>query len=147
MAKPETEALARRLVENLTISPISITMDFIIPESSMDAYYNAENKEDARPVYILMRNGAKVAASFKGYSASTNVFVIFTLEHPIDVGQIQNIVFAGDNDPEKQGSEEGTAFLNPPPIENTTLPTAESPPPAAQRQERPGPHGPGRSNL
>ena len=113
------------VVENLTISPISVTMDLIVPESSMDAYCNTESKEDAWPVYVLMSDGTKVSASFGGYSASTNIFrtddgvpffcayhVGFTLERPIDVGQIQDIVFAGDNDPEKQGSEDGTIYFS-----------------------------------
>lgn len=112
------------VVENLTVSPISITMDLIIPESSMDAYNNTENKEDSWPVYVLIDDGTTVAASFGGLAVSTDTFrtddgvpffwsrrVIFALEHPIDMGRIKDIVFVGDNDSESKAANGSFHFF------------------------------------
>lgn len=99
------------VVENLAISSISISLDLIIPS---DADYDAAFAQNGPwPVYVLLRDGTKVDAQYPEQAhgqldeyrdKNGNLFfradhAVLTLEHPIDVGEIQDIVFAGDNDP------------------------------------------------
>lgn len=99
------------VVENLSVSPISISLDLVIPDG--DLYDEILARQGPWPVYVLLQDGAKIAAHYQGqsggrvyrfYQPDGTLFfradhAVFTLEHPIDVGEIADIVFVGDNDP------------------------------------------------
>ncbi|MEG2138516.1 MAG: DUF4179 domain-containing protein, partial [Oscillospiraceae bacterium] len=99
------------VVENLSISPISISLDLIMPDST--AYDTVFDQQWLWPVYVLLGDGTRVAARqpeqtygrLDQYrSQDGTVFfradhILLTLEHPIDVSEIADIVFVGDNDP------------------------------------------------
>lgn len=99
------------VVENLSVSPISISLDLIIPDSA--AYDAALAQQGTWPVYVLLRDGTKVPAQYPAqihgkldeYRDQDGALffradhALLTLEYPIDVGEIKDIVFVGDNDP------------------------------------------------
>lgn len=99
------------VVENLSVSPISISLDLIIPDSV--AYDTAFAQHGPWPAYVLLRDGTKVPAQYPEQihgkldeyrdKDGTLFFradhAVLTLEHPIDMSEIQDIVFVGDNDP------------------------------------------------
>ena len=103
------------VVENLSISSISLTMDLIIPDG--DAYDAALAAQNGWPLYVLLRDGTRVSARFENRVSTRDWFstepgeitpeggqffradhVSFLLERPIDVAEIDDIVFVGDND-------------------------------------------------
>ena len=114
------------VVENLTISPLSLSMDLVIPDS--DAYDAAFEAQGPWRVYVLLNDGTEVAAQYpegiygrldRFYSEPGEVdqvgglffradHAVLTLERPIDVAQIEDIVFVGDNDVYKKHSPGGT---------------------------------------
>lgn len=104
------------VVEDLTVSPISLSMDLVIPDP--DAYDAAFEAQGPWPVYVLLRDGSKVSARYEKRYGKLDWFytepgevdeaggqffradhVGFQLERPIDVAEIEDIVFVGDNDP------------------------------------------------
>lgn len=99
------------VVENLSISPISLSLDLIIPDSA--AYDAAFAKQGPWPVYVLLRDGSRVAAQYpkeihgrldqyhdpEGALFFRADHAVLTLAHPVDVAEIVDIVFVGDNDP------------------------------------------------
>lgn len=105
------------VAENLVLSPISITMDLIIPDSA--AYDEAlAARGGAWEVCVLLYDGTKIPLRFQTGEGILDHFytwpreggrgelffradhVILTPDRPIDLSQIDDIVFAGDNDPE-----------------------------------------------
>ncbi len=114
------------VVENLTISPISLSLDLVIPDS--EAYDAAFAERGPWQVYVLLNDGTEVAAQYpegiygrldRFYSEPGEVdqegglffradHAVLTLEKPIDVSQIEDIVFVGDNDAYKKHSPGGT---------------------------------------
>lgn len=104
------------VVEDLTISPISLSMDLVIPD--WDAYDAAFEAQGPWSVYVLLRDGTRVSARYEERYGKLDWFytepgevdeaggrffradhVGFQLERPIDVAEIEDIVFVGDNDP------------------------------------------------
>lgn len=96
------------VAENLTISPISVAMDLVIPDG--EAYDTAFTQEGPWQMYVLLADGTKVGARFEQGGGVQDVFydyterpffradhVRFELESPVDVSQITNLVFEGDN--------------------------------------------------
>lgn len=91
------------VVENLAVSPISITMDLILPDGG--AY-------DGQGVYVLLADGTKVQAALpekaegrmdrfldeNGDTFFRADHLYLELERVIDVADIADIVFVGDND-------------------------------------------------
>lgn len=91
------------VVENLTVSPISITMDLILSDSQT---------YDGQSVYVLLSDGTKVQAIFpekawgrmdrftdeNGDAFFRADHLYLELERVIDVAEIADIVFVGDND-------------------------------------------------
>lgn len=102
------EALA--MLENLSVSPISVTFDLIIHDG--DAYDAAWEEHGPWPAYVLLLDGTRVETDFtvcssrKWYSnepgKEDEVYfradhVRLLTEYPMDVSQIADIVFEGDN--------------------------------------------------
>lgn len=102
------EALA--MLEELSVSPISVTFDLIIYDG--DAYDAALEEYGPWEAYILLLDGTRVETEFNVTSSRKwesnkpgeegRVYfradhVQLALESPIDVSQIDDIVFAGDN--------------------------------------------------
>ena len=96
------------VAENLTISPISVSMDLVIPDGA--AYDAAFGQDGPWQMYVLMSDGSKIQTRFEKVGGVQDVFhddagrtffradhVRFELESPIDVAEIQNLVFTGDN--------------------------------------------------
>ena len=94
--------------ENLTISPISVAMDLVIPDG--EAYDAAFDQSGPWQMYVLLEDGTMVQTRFEKGGGVQDVFhdeagqtffradhVRFELESPIDVGQIKDLVFVGDN--------------------------------------------------
>ena len=94
--------------ENLTISPVSIAMDLVIPDGA--AYDAALEAQGPWQMYVLLEDGTQVQTRFEKGGGVQDVFhdaegqtffradhVRFELESPVDVAQIQDIVFVGDN--------------------------------------------------
>lgn len=97
-------------VDDLTISPISVTFDLIIPDEA--AYEAALAEHGPWEAYILLLDGTRVETNFtvcssrKWYSnepgEEDEVYfradhVRLLTEYPMDVSQIADIVFEGDN--------------------------------------------------
>ena len=97
-------------VDDLTISPISVTFDLIIPDEA--AYEAALAEHGPWEAYILLLDGTRVDGEFQlsldqrdiseepgeeGRVYFRSEHVRLALEHPIDVSQIYDIVFVGDN--------------------------------------------------
>ena len=95
-------------VENLTISPVSIAMDLVISDGA--AYDAAFEAQGPWQMYVLLEDGTQVQTRFEKGGGVQDVFhdadgktffradhIRFELESPIDVAQIQDIVFVGDN--------------------------------------------------
>lgn len=102
------EALA--MLENLSVSPISVTFDLVIYDG--DAYDAAWEAHGPWSAYILLLDGNRVETNFtvcssrKWYSnepgEEDEVYfradhVRLLTEYPMDVSQIADIVFEGDN--------------------------------------------------
>lgn len=106
------------VAENLVLSPLAVTMDLIIPDS--DAYDTAlEQQGGAWEVYALLFDGTEIPLQFQKGGGVLDYFytqpadggrgelffradhVILTAERPMDLSKIKDIVFIGDNDPEK----------------------------------------------
>ena len=97
------EGTTMAVVENLTVSPISITMDLILSDSQT---YGGQS------VYVLLSDGTKVQATFpekawgrmdrfldeNGDTFFRADHLYLELEQVIDVAEIADIVFVGDND-------------------------------------------------
>lgn len=97
------EGTTMAVVENLTVSPISITMDLILSDSQT---YGGQS------VYVLLSDGTKVQATFpeKAWGRMNRFLdengdtffradhLYLELEQVIDVAEIADIVFMGDND-------------------------------------------------
>lgn len=97
------EGTTMAVVENLTVSPISITMDLILSDSQT---YGGQS------VYVLLSDGTKVQATFpekawgrmdrfldeNGDTFFRADHLYLELEQVIDVAEIADIVFMGDND-------------------------------------------------
>ena len=94
--------------ENLTISPVSVAMDLVIPDGT--AYDAAFEAQGPWQMYMLLEDGTQVWGAFEKGGGVQDVFhddagqtffradhVRFELESPIDVAQIKDIVFIGDN--------------------------------------------------
>ena len=94
--------------ENLTISPVSVAMDLVIPDGA--AYDAAFEAQGPWQMYVLLEDGTQVWTKFEKGGGVQDVFhddagqtffradhVRFELESPIDVAQIKDIVFIGDN--------------------------------------------------
>ncbi|WP_291257645.1 DUF4179 domain-containing protein [Flavonifractor sp.] len=107
-------------VDDLTISPISVTFDLIIPDEA--AYEAALAEHGPWEAYILLLDGTRVDAEFQlsldqrdiseepgeeGWVYFRSEHVRLALEHPIDVSQIYDIVFVGDNTKVYDGVESG----------------------------------------
>lgn len=95
-------------VENLTVSPVSIAMDLVIPDGT--AYDTAFEALGPWQMYVLLEDGTRVQTRFEKGDGVQDVFqdadgrsffradhVRFELESPIDVSQINDLVFVGDN--------------------------------------------------
>lgn len=102
------------VVENLTLSPLSISMDLVLENG--DAYDATLEERGGIDAYVLMKDGSKVPLQFHQSAGILDWFyteenrrffradhVYFTPASPLDLSQIQDIVFVGDNDPEKMG--------------------------------------------
>lgn len=96
------------VAENLTVSPITIAMDLVIPD--WQAYDAAFDQSGPWQMYVLLEDGSTVQTRFEKGGGVQDVFhddagqtffradhVRFTLESPIDVAQIKDLVFVGDN--------------------------------------------------
>ena len=96
------------VAENLTISPISVAMDLVIPDGA--AYDAAFDQTGPWQMYVLLEDGTTVQTRFEKGGGVQDVFhdaagqtffradhVRFELASPIDVGQIKDLVFVGDN--------------------------------------------------
>lgn len=95
------EGTTMAVVENLTVSPISITMDLILSDSQT---YGGQR------VYVLLSDGTKMQAAFpeKAWGRmdrflDENGDTFFRVDHlyleqVIDVAEIADIVFVGNND-------------------------------------------------
>lgn len=94
--------------ENLTISTVSVAMDLVIPDGA--AYDAAFEAQGPWQMYVLLEDGTQVWTKFEKGGGVQDVFhddagqtffradhVRFELESPIDVAQIKDIVFIGDN--------------------------------------------------
>lgn len=94
--------------ENLTISPVSVAMDLVIPDGA--AYDAAFEAQGPWQMYVLLEDGTQVWGEFEKGDGVQDVFhddagrtffradhVRFELESPIDIAQIKDIVFVGDN--------------------------------------------------
>ena len=94
--------------ENLTISPVSVAMDLVIPDGA--AYDAAFEAQGPWQMYVLLADGTQVWGAFEKGGGVQDVFhddagqtffradhVRFELESPIDVAQIKDLVFVGDN--------------------------------------------------
>lgn len=94
--------------ENLTISTVSVAMDLVIPDGA--AYDAAFEAQGPWQMYVLLEDGTQVWTKFEKGGGVQDVFhddagqtffradhVRFELESPIDVAQIKDIVFVGDN--------------------------------------------------
>ena len=107
-------------VDDLTISPISVTFDLIIPDEA--AYEAALAEHGPWEAYILLLDGTRVDGEFQlsldqrdiseepgeeGWVYFRSEHVRLALEHPIDVSQIYDIVFVGDNTKVYDGVESG----------------------------------------
>lgn len=112
------------VAENLVLSPLSISMDLILADG--DAYDRMIEEQGGIPAYVLLYDGTRIPLQFnKAYGlldwyytqdgelgkAGEMFFrsdhIYFTPEWPIDLAQIKDIVFVGDNDPEKIASPGG----------------------------------------
>ena len=95
------------VVENLVISPITITFDLLV---SGQTAYSGTPDSGSWDAYVLLEDGTQVAAEPAPVSrdifhedtpAQTPFFQAYhmrlTLAHPIDLSQIADIVFEGDN--------------------------------------------------
>lgn len=96
------------VAENLTISPISVAMDLVIPDGA--AYDAAFDQAGPWQMYVLLEDGTAVQTRFERGGGVQDVFhdgagetffradhVRFELTSPVDVGQIKDLVFVGDN--------------------------------------------------
>lgn len=108
--------------ENLTISPVSVAMDLVIPDGA--AYDAAFEAQGPWQVYVLLEDGTQVWTKFEKGGGVQDVFhddagqtffradhVRFELDSPIDVAQIKDIVFVGDNSL-AYGEEESDAVIH-----------------------------------
>ena len=108
------------VVNDLSISPISVTFDLLIPDE--EAYEAALAEHGPWEAYIMLRDGTRVDAQFQIPYSQTNQseepgeegtvyfradHVRLALEHPIDLSQLDDIVFVGDNDKTYDGVETG----------------------------------------
>ena len=110
-------------VENLTISPVSVAMDLVIPEG--EAYDEAFAQQGPWQMYVLLEDGTEVQTRFEKGSGVQDTFcdaegnaffwadhVRFELESPIDVAQIKDIVFVGDNSQlYEEGKEDAVIYF------------------------------------
>lgn len=109
--------LTLAVVENLTISPISIAMDLVIPDG--EAYDAAFEAKGPWQMYVQMEDGTMVPTRFEKGGGVQDIFhddagqiffradhVRFELESPIDVAKIRELVFVGDNNRRAEGEEE-----------------------------------------
>lgn len=100
------------VVENLTLSPLSISMDLVLEDG--DAYDAILEEHGGIDAYVLLKDGGKVSLQFHKsygildwfYTEENRRFfradhIYFTPSSPLDLSQIKDIVFVGDNDPEK----------------------------------------------
>lgn len=97
------------VAENLSLSSVSISMDLIIPDgAAYDAALEAQG--GAWPVYVLLKDGTRIDTRFETAAGRQDRFqdgageeffrsdhIRLTLSCPIDITQIQDIVFEGDN--------------------------------------------------
>ena len=96
------------VVENLTISPVAVAMDLVIPDG--EAYDAALAEAGQWQMYVLLKDKTAVETRFETGSGvqdwiqdtEEQLFfradhVRFQLEHPIDPTEIADIVFVGDN--------------------------------------------------
>lgn len=94
------------VVENLVISPITITFDLVLSDPAASWLL----EPGAWETYVLLEDGTRVAAqpilvqrsTFHQDTPEQTVFfqsghMRLTLPHPIDLSQIADIVFEGDN--------------------------------------------------
>ncbi|MBM6938088.1 DUF4179 domain-containing protein [Pseudoflavonifractor phocaeensis] len=98
------------LMDNLSLSPICLSFDLLCGSEDQ---YNALSEglsNGGWPVYVLLRDGTRVDASFPGnfsfshYAAGEDTGIFFAaaslslqLEHPIDPAEVDDIIFVGDN--------------------------------------------------
>lgn len=100
------------VVENLALSPISISMDLILEDG--DAFDATLEEHGGIDAYVLLKDGGRVSLQFHKsygildwfYTEENRRFfradhVYFTPDSPLELSQIKDIVFVGDNDPEK----------------------------------------------
>lgn len=102
------------VVENLALSPLSISMDLILADG--ETYDKLLKEQGGINAYLLLKDGTRTPLQFhetygildRFYTETGDQFfrsdhVYFTPESPIDLSQIKDIIFVGDNDPEKMG--------------------------------------------
>ena len=96
------------VVENLTISPVAVTMDLVIRDS--EVYDAALASTGPWQMYVLLKDGSRVETRFETSSGildwfrDTNETLYFRADHvrfqlvsPIDPEEIADIIFVGDN--------------------------------------------------
>lgn len=105
----ELNGVTLAVVDNLTISPISVAMDLVIPDG--EAYDAAFDQYGPWRMYVQMSDGTMVETRFEKGGGVQDIFhdddgqtffradhVRFELESPVDVAKIQELIFVGDND-------------------------------------------------
>lgn len=114
----ELNGVALAVVEELTISPISVAMDLVIPDG--EAYDAAFDQYGPWQMYVQLSDGTMVETRFEKGGGVQDVFhddagetffradhVRFELESPVDVAEIRELVFVGDNDRTAEGEAQG----------------------------------------
>lgn len=115
------------VAENLVLSPLSLSMDLILADGQ--TYDRMLEELGGIPAYVLLKDGGHVALQFhqsygvldwyytqdgelemSGEQFFRADHVYFTPEHPLELSQIKDIVFVGDNDPGKAARNEIVHF-------------------------------------
>lgn len=113
----ELNGVTLAVVDDLTISPISVSMDLVIPDG--EAYDAAFDQYGPWQMYVQLSDGTMVKTRFEKGGGVQDVFhddagqtffradhVRFELESPVDVAEIRELVFVGDNDRIAVGEEQ-----------------------------------------
>lgn len=98
------------LLDNLSLSPICLSFDLLCGSEEQYNVLSEGLSDGGWPVYVLLRDGTRVYASFPGnfsfsrYTAEDDTGIFFAaaslslqLEHPIDPAEVEDIIFVGDN--------------------------------------------------
>ncbi|NCE65221.1 DUF4179 domain-containing protein [Pseudoflavonifractor sp. 524-17] len=102
------------VVEELSLSPFSLSFSLLLTTEDACEYVNAAGEQAPWRPYILLKSGTKVytkpgdTMSLSWHSDAEKQFLYadasfyFQFETPIDLAEIEEIVFPGDNDPAEE---------------------------------------------